>query len=205
MSNNGQLQEREATPGVTSAPLSYDQIFSVLSNHRRRYVLHALRNEGGSSTLGHLARQVAAWENDVEPGEVTRKQRKRIYTALRQTHLPMMARTGAIRYDSARGTVQLAGRAAPILDYLDADLRSGTVASRPTLALVAAGCLAVVALTWAGIFPVVLPRFGYALAIAAVFLLTSIRDPGWALAGLRTAHPSANVRNGEDASVPPPR
>lgn len=82
-------------------------VFEVLSNERRRLVLRALRrHEEGSVDLGVLAEQVAAWENDVDPNAVTYDQRKRVYTALQQTHLPMMDEAGAIRFHDRQGRVE---------------------------------------------------------------------------------------------------
>lgn len=87
-------------------PPTQGDVFEVLSNERRRHVIRALRtHEEESVDLGQLAEQVAAWENDVEESGVTYDQRKRVYTALQQTHLPMMDKAGAIEFHKNRGTV----------------------------------------------------------------------------------------------------
>lgn len=56
--------------------------------------------------LGALAEQVAAWELGIPEAQVTYDQRKRVYTALQQTHLPMMDEAGAVSFDKNRGTVE---------------------------------------------------------------------------------------------------
>lgn len=84
---------------------SRDTVFEVLSNERRRYVLRALREREDAVEIGPLAEQVAAWENDIAVKEITYEQRKRVYTALQQSHLPKMDEAGALQFDKNRGTV----------------------------------------------------------------------------------------------------
>lgn len=99
--------------------LTRDEIFDVLSSRRRRNVLHALNHGDGSTTVGDLSRRLAAWENDhADEGDVTAKERKRVYTALRQTHLPKLQEVGVVDYDPDRGTVDLSPYAADLRPYL---------------------------------------------------------------------------------------
>lgn len=85
-----------------------DRAFEILSNVRRRQVLRYLRTHGGDKPIiiRELAEQIAAWENNIPPAEVTYKQRKRVYTSLYQSHLPRLHRYGYIEYDADRGTVE---------------------------------------------------------------------------------------------------
>jgi hypothetical protein len=99
--------------------LSPEDAYEVLSNARRRHVIHCLLQKEGGISLRELSRQVAAWENDLEPDEVTSKQRKRVYTALHQSHLPKMDDTGAIEYDSDRSIVSPTDRVADLRLYLE--------------------------------------------------------------------------------------
>jgi DNA-binding transcriptional ArsR family regulator len=105
----------------TSAELTPDTVFSVLSNERRRQVLRHLHDRGGSN-VRELSQQLAAWENDVQPEAVTYKQRKRVYTSLHQTHLPALAEAGVVDYDRDRGTVRLTARASVLDEYLATDV-----------------------------------------------------------------------------------
>jgi hypothetical protein len=66
-----------------------------------------------------LAEQIAAWENDISPVEVTYKQRKRVYTSLYQSHLPRLHRYGFIEYDADRGTIELTPQAEELDIYLE--------------------------------------------------------------------------------------
>jgi DNA-binding phage protein len=80
------------------------EVFDILSNRRRRYALYALLDDD-TATIGSLAEQIAAWENDSSISEVTPTERKRVYTALQQSHLPKLERTGLIRFDRENGRV----------------------------------------------------------------------------------------------------
>jgi hypothetical protein len=79
-----------------------DTLFSVLGNHRRRYVLYACNQADGETTLGDVAEQVAAWEYDKSPAEVTSTERKRVYTSIQQHHLSKLEEAGLISVDSDR-------------------------------------------------------------------------------------------------------
>lgn len=95
-------------------------VFEVLSNARRRQVVHYLLQEGdGQVTLRELSRQIAAWENDVDPQVVNTTQRKRVYTALRQSHLPTLARNGFVDYDDDRSVVRPTEKVANLEVYLE--------------------------------------------------------------------------------------
>lgn len=118
----------EADPGesaeddqssVEPGPIDQELAFQMLSCRRRRHVLHYLRQDGDTATLRTLSRQIAAWENDIEPGDVTYQQRVRVYTALRQSHLPKMDDGGIVEFDPDRSTVALTDAATQLDVYLD--------------------------------------------------------------------------------------
>lgn len=91
----------------SSGELSDDELFEVLANRRRRYAVHALKQEADEAAeLGDVAEQVAAWEYDVDVEQVSYEERKRVYTALQQSHLPMMDDAGIIEFDKDRGVVE---------------------------------------------------------------------------------------------------
>ncbi|MFW6384873.1 MAG: DUF7344 domain-containing protein [Halodesulfurarchaeum sp.] len=103
----------------TRRDLSRDEIFDLLSNRRRRYVLRHLKEKGPTSDLSTLSDDIAARENDVDPKQVTSKQRMRAYTALRQSHLPKMDRSGVVDFDTQSGDVHLTDAASDIDRYLE--------------------------------------------------------------------------------------
>lgn len=112
------LLERD---GGTDDPDEFPRevVFEMLSNRRRRYVVHYLLDGDGESELRDLARGVAAWENGKRPDEVTSQERRRAYNALQQAHLPRMDDAGLVEFDAARGTVVAADGLADLRVYLE--------------------------------------------------------------------------------------
>lgn len=89
-----------------------EQIFEVLSNERRRHTLQYLERYGNRTIeLRELVTHVAARENDTAVERLNSAQRKRVYTALRQTHLPKLDNYDLIEYDSRRGELELTDHA----------------------------------------------------------------------------------------------
>lgn len=86
--------------------ISKDKIFHILQNQRRRYVLQYLENQTEGCILRDLAKQIAAWENEIPVQQVKSDERQRVYIALYQSHLPKMDDVGIINYNQARGTIE---------------------------------------------------------------------------------------------------
>ncbi|MFD1589105.1 hypothetical protein ACFR9U_19160 [Halorientalis brevis] len=103
----------------TAQSLRREDAFEVLSNARRRHVIHYLLQQEDRVTLRDLSEQIAAWENDVEPVDVSSKQRKRVYTALRQSHLPKLDDKEIVHFDADRGTVQPTDRLSDLKVYME--------------------------------------------------------------------------------------
>lgn len=100
-----------------SHTLSQDTVFDLLSNSRRRFVLHHLKQADGAVRLSELAAEIAAIENDVPVDELSSQQRKRTYVSLYQTHIPKLQDAGAVSYDAETGMVALAAGAGEIGEY----------------------------------------------------------------------------------------
>ncbi|MFC6988832.1 DUF308 domain-containing protein [Haloplanus sp. GCM10025708] len=128
------------------------EIFDIIANRRRRYALRALAGSNSGISLGALAERVAARENGTTVDRVSTDERKRVYTALQQSHIPKMERTGVVRFD------QETARVVPTtyLDAVDQYLDAGGAGTRRwnryylALALVAGGVVAACA---AGVAP----------------------------------------------------
>lgn len=153
-------------------PITPETVFEVLSNERRRHVLHYLKSRGERVTVRELSEQVAAWENGIASREVTPTERKRVYTALHQTHLPKMASVGVIDYDRDRGTLALTDAVEAFDIYLEIVPRSELSWGEFYLSLgtVATALVTVAAL---GFYPFsVVSGFGYALVVAVGLLVT---------------------------------
>lgn len=110
--------------------LSQDELFSLLSNPRRRFILQYLNKNPGGIGLQDLATEVAAWENETDPEELTDKEEKRLYVSLHQTHIPKLEAAGIVEHDSDTGEIRLTDRGTDVNRYLDAGPPDGDE-SRP--------------------------------------------------------------------------
>jgi DNA-binding transcriptional ArsR family regulator len=137
---------------MSSSGLTQDQVFEVLKSPRRRYALYYLRREGGSAELSDLTDQVAAWENDTTPPELSTEQRKRVYISLYQTHLPKLDDAGIVDYDEESGKITLSRRARELDTYLGDVPRREIPWDRYYLAL-SLGSIALVVGLWLEIYP----------------------------------------------------
>ncbi|SIQ80326.1 hypothetical protein SAMN05421858_0452 [Haladaptatus litoreus] len=90
---------RERTDRTQSATFSEQEVYDAVKNLRRRYVLYYLNRERKPVELGELAEQIAAWENNIDVEMVSPEQRKSVYSALYQTHLPKLETIGIVTYD----------------------------------------------------------------------------------------------------------
>lgn len=109
------IDERDADDGDVDQAALYD----VLADQRRRYVLHYLKQEDGPVGVRELAEQVAAWENNKDPGELDSQERKRVYIALYQSHLSTLDDQGIVDYDESDSTVTLSDSMAGLDLYLE--------------------------------------------------------------------------------------
>ncbi|WP_246999170.1 DUF7344 domain-containing protein [Halosolutus gelatinilyticus] len=155
-------------------PLSKGDVFEVLRNQRRRYVLQFLKQDGRPVELGDLAQQIAAWEYETTLDGVTAEQRKRVYTTLQQTHLPKMDEVGILTFDSDNGIIEPTDRTRDISIYLEIVPGREFAWRELYLSLGAISCSLVAAL-WLGIYPLtVLSDLTWAGIIAATVTLTAI-------------------------------
>lgn len=89
-------------PGVTT-----DEVFELLSNERRRYVIHELVSAGGELPHSELVRRVAAGLNDCEPDELSDEERRRVHISLHQMHIPALTDAGVIERDEETDVVRI--------------------------------------------------------------------------------------------------
>jgi len=133
--------------------ISRDEIFEVLSNPRRRCALYYLKRHADQRVgLRELVEHVAAWENDTVPSQLGSDQRKRVYTALRQSHLPKLADVGIVTYERDRGEVELTANARQVEWYLERVPKHDIPWSEFYLGLSAVGA-ALVVVTWLEVGP----------------------------------------------------
>jgi len=86
--------------------LSEDEIYEVLSNRRRRFVIHALKRTEEPIEIFELSQYITAWETGVELEEVSSKHRRNVYSTLQRTHLPKLEKKNVVTVDKERNYVQ---------------------------------------------------------------------------------------------------
>lgn len=167
--------EQERAGERDSDALTQEIAFEILSCRRRRHVVHyLLQQDGESVSLHELSKQLAAWENEIQPEAVTYEQRMRVYTALRQAHLPKMDEGGVVEFDSNGGTIELTDDATKLEVYLDIVPHDGIPWSSYYLGLggLSAGLLT---LAGVGLFPFdLLPGIGWGFLVTILFLASAV-------------------------------
>jgi len=168
------LEELDASEEDRPSELSTKTIFRVLTEARRRYVMHHLKQVGEAIAVGDLAEQVTAWENDKPLGEITSQERKRVYVSLYQSHLPTMAEEGIVEYDQDRGEVELTPAAAAVDVYMEIVPRRDIPWRTFYLGLTVAAAL-VLALVWFDVRPFAdVPDLWWAGIVLAAFGVTAL-------------------------------
>lgn len=109
--------------------VSLDQIFDMLRNSRRRQVFRIL-TETDRIEIGELAERIAARELDKPRKRLSSQERKRLYVALYQAHLPKLADVGAITYDERRGLVTPGPVLHRFISHLPGESASATTGTR---------------------------------------------------------------------------
>jgi hypothetical protein len=171
----GVAQETGDGESIVSTDISEDELFDVLSNHRRRYAVHVMKREDAERLeIGPMAEQIAAWENEVELAEVDYAERKRVYTALQQQHLPMMDDAGVVEFDKDRGTVEPTPALGDVDLYLDV-VRGKEIPWNEYYLGLSAFSLALVAGVGLGVTPfTILPEFAWMVFIVVAFACSAL-------------------------------
>lgn len=163
---------------------SKDELFQILSNSRRRYIIYYLAQHGAALGLTELATKIAAVETDTPEAEITSDERQRVYISLYQTHLPKLEEAGVVSYDGENRTVSLDDDVREDGFFwmnTDATADGATSWARYSVVLAAAGWLLVAgvatsvppftALGWAGVATLI------TLAVTALAVIQYTRRP----------------------------
>lgn len=94
-----------------SAESDRDEVFTLLSNYRRRSLLYALYRNGGELEFPDLVAKVASYETDTPPEEIGDDVRQSMYISLYQTHLPKLTDFGLVEYDADERLISLTPQA----------------------------------------------------------------------------------------------
>jgi hypothetical protein len=133
----------------SKSELELDQVFEILKNQRRRYVLQYLDEVEGTVSMSDLAEEIAAWENDKQVSQLSSSERKRVYVGLYQCHLPKMDGMGVVSFNKPRGLIERGPNATVFDQYVNADsnddgqawYRLHAVAATAGFAVLASGIL----------------------------------------------------------------
>ncbi|WP_265107842.1 DUF7344 domain-containing protein [Halosolutus halophilus] len=138
---------------MTDSELTQAELFDVFSNARRRRTVQYLKRNGGSCDLAPLVEQVAAWENETAPEDVTRTQRRRVYISLYQTHLPMLEDHAIVDWNPDDHTIDLLPSEELFEPYLDRRLEDQRSWHRIYASVTTLGVVGL-AVSWLSIGPI---------------------------------------------------
>lgn len=184
--------EMRRLPARGDGTLSKGEIFDVLQNQRRRYVLEYLKRYDEPVELSDLAMQVAAWEYQITVDDVTNEQKKRVYTTLQQTHLDRMEEAGIVDYDADENVITRTPYTDELTVYLEIVPGSEFPWREFYLSLGSISC-AIVAALWTGLYPLtLLSGLEWATVIAATFTAAAAYH----------VYSGADMQLGDDEYVP---
>ncbi len=113
--------KKDDSEAVVSArshsPVELNDVLTVISNRRRRFVIHQLKRADSAVTVGELATKLAAWEQDKPSEFVSASERKNMYNALAQTHVRRLVECGFVT--ERRDGIELTPEARRIRIQLD--------------------------------------------------------------------------------------
>ncbi|RLM71363.1 hypothetical protein DVK05_01500 [Halorubrum sp. Atlit-8R] len=169
------VQQLDGQGAEPTTEVSEDELFDVLANQRRRFAVHLLkREEADKLEIGDMAEQIAAWENGIDTAEITGNERKRVYTALQQSHLPKMDDAGVVEFNKDRGIVE----PTPALQNVDLymDVVEGKEIPWSDYYLGLSGvAAALTGAVWLDAWPfVLLPDMAWAVAIVVAFAFSAV-------------------------------
>lgn len=151
------------------------EVFELLSNKRRRGIIHHLTEAGGEpATMDELIDAVVAWESDGATDEVSESQRASVYSSLMQTHLPRLEEAGVIEIDEESGLISQTERTREVELYLEYSPSRHIPWAEYYVGLCAV-CAALVAVVWAELPPFdAVPGILVAAVVVALVSLSAL-------------------------------
>ena len=145
-------------------------VFTLLSNERRRGVVRAFQELDAPVDVGDLAEWIAARENDKTIPELTSEERRRVYSALQQRHLDHLEEAGIIERE--RDAIQPTDRIQELEMHLEVVGDDEIPWAQYYLGLSGVAA-AVTAAVWAGVYPGSVPMVAWTALIVAAFALSA--------------------------------
>lgn len=90
-----------------STDANLDELFAVLSNPRRRFLLAFLDERAEPMALADVAAELARWECDAPTDQIPDERVVSRYLTLHHVHIPKMVDAGLIERDQDRNTIEL--------------------------------------------------------------------------------------------------
>jgi hypothetical protein len=106
MDLDSETKDGDGSFAKTEGKTTSTDVFQILSNRRRRYAILFFLYHDPEPDLQDLSHQIAAWENEKSVDRVTTEERRRVYNAFQQFHLPKMDEAGLIEYDPIQHTIE---------------------------------------------------------------------------------------------------
>lgn len=91
-------------------PSNVDELFDVLSDSSRRFVIACLGECSYPLTIRDLAARLTAWKRGEPVDDVPLEAIETSYLRLYHVHVPKLAAANLVEFDEARGTVALRER-----------------------------------------------------------------------------------------------
>ncbi|MFP9193876.1 hypothetical protein ACLI4Q_19895, partial [Natrialbaceae archaeon A-CW1-1] len=87
--------------------VSLDELFEILSDKRRRYVLYCLHEQDGSITIQELVETINMWEEDPPAQSSAWDKIEHLEVELEHHHLPKTAEADFVQYNPENRTIQV--------------------------------------------------------------------------------------------------
>lgn len=116
--------------------LSPDDLFELLSHHRRRYVIECLDRYGSPMSLPDLADECIVMEHQTALDDIPAETVKRMYMSLYHCHIPKLEKDNAVEYDQESDSVAVGPTATQLESHLTlarSSLSSATATALETL------------------------------------------------------------------------
>ncbi|WP_434522836.1 DUF7344 domain-containing protein [Halorubrum sp. AS12] len=142
-----------------------EDVFSILSNQRRRYTIRACQQLDPPFELGELAEYVAAEECGKPISEITSEERRRVYSSLQQVHLDKLEDAGVIECE--RKTIKPTERLEELEFYLEVVPGDEILWAEYYLGL-AGVAAALTAAVWVGLYSEAIPPIAWLALLVGV-------------------------------------
>jgi len=154
----------------TTQQTSRGDVFSLLSNQRRRYAVRACQQLEPPIELGELAEYIAAQECDKSVSAITAEERRRVYTSLQQVHVEKLEDAGVIECERKR--IEPTEKLEDLEFYLEVVPGNEIPWAEYYLGLSGVAA-ALVASAWFGVYPDAVTGYMWASLIVALFAVSA--------------------------------